>query len=84
MDTLRTDWSRVERAIQINDKKPTIYSKVLRKATELNDEDMPIRLNSVPNSDLVAIEARYHRRKACLMPNQVHQLLKQRSTIPAP
>jgi hypothetical protein len=41
----------------------SIYRKVLDIATAINDVAIIDRLASVPNGDLVAIEARYHRKK---------------------
>ena len=41
----------------------SIYHKVLDIATAINDVAIIDRLASVPNGDLVAIEARYHRKK---------------------
>jgi len=41
----------------------SLYRKVLDIATAINDVAIIDRLASVPNGDLVAIEARYHRKK---------------------
>ncbi len=48
-----------------------LYTQILEAATERNDTEMLARLHGVPNSDLVAIEARYHRNKNCV-PNYMY------------
>ncbi|WAQ95803.1 DHGL-like protein [Mya arenaria] len=44
----------------------SIYHKVLKTALQINDKTIIDRLSAVANGDLVAVEARYHRRKGCL------------------
>jgi hypothetical protein len=44
----------------------TTYTKILHAANDKNDVAMIRRLNGVPNGDLVAMEARYHRKRNCL------------------
>jgi hypothetical protein len=57
-------WSFVESAISSDSKSK--YQKVLDVAIAINDVAIIDRLTSVPNGDLAAIEARYHRQKGCL------------------
>ena len=57
----RSTWSMVEAGV--NEQK-TMYRNLYDRAIEINDSEMLARLSEVPNGDLVAIEARYHR-KAC-------------------
>jgi len=52
----------VESAVD-RDAKETTYTRMLQAAHDKNDVAMIRRLNGVPNGDLVAIEARYHRKK---------------------
>lgn len=62
----RSTWSMVESAISTKDpKRVTMYTKVLYAAEQRNDNVMLARLHGVPNGDLVAVEARYHRKKNC-------------------
>ena len=42
-----------------------MYTRVLEAARARQVDDMLTRLQGVPNCDLVAIEARYHRQKSC-------------------
>ncbi|XP_060579919.1 uncharacterized protein LOC132736737 [Ruditapes philippinarum] len=58
------NWSMVESAIGTDDN--SIYTKVLKEAEAIGDSVLIKRLTSVPNGDLVALEARYHRKKGCL------------------
>lgn len=55
----RKTWSMVESAI---DKKSNLYTQVLNAAQIRHDKDVVSRLLS-SNGDLVAVEARYHRKK---------------------
>lgn len=57
-------WSYVENSISTDHN--SIYNKVLKTALDINDTTIIDRLSSVPNGDLVSVEARYHRRKGCL------------------
>ena len=58
------NWSLVASAV--NDKSDNIYIQVLEAAKKLNDTEMLQRLlGSGP--DLVAADARYHRKKSCLV-----------------
>jgi hypothetical protein len=59
----RSKWSLVETAISSNS---PVYSTVMAAAEQCQDLIMLNRLHSVPNGDLVAVEARYHRKKNCL------------------
>ena len=59
----RGTWSMVESAI--DDKSKNMYTKLLEVAELREDEEMLLRLRGVPHGDLVAIEARYHRKKGC-------------------
>ena len=62
----RSTWSMVESAISTKDpKKESMYTKVLNAAEKRQDKEMMARLHGVANGDLVAIEARYHRKKNC-------------------
>jgi hypothetical protein len=61
----RSLWSMVESSVGDDPDNPNMYVRVLQAAEARQDEDMMTRLQSVPNSDLVAIEARYHRKKSC-------------------
>ena len=62
----RSTWSMVESAISTKDpKKESMYTKVLNAAEKHQDKEMMARLHGVANGDLVAIEARYHRKKNC-------------------
>jgi len=47
--------------------KSDMYSMVLEAAERRKDTEMLLRLHGVPNGDLVAIEARYHRWKSCYL-----------------
>ncbi|WAR13567.1 hypothetical protein MAR_027747 [Mya arenaria] len=57
-------WSMVETSIDSSHN--STYSKVLKAAEIKNDTSLINRLRSVSNGDLVALEARYHRKKGCL------------------
>ena len=46
-------------------KSQNMYTKVLEAAKRRGDQHMLTRLDGVPNGDLVAVGARYHRQKAC-------------------
>ncbi|XP_053373036.1 uncharacterized protein LOC123541526 [Mercenaria mercenaria] len=59
----RSTWSLVESATNTSS---SMYSKVLEVAQSKNDQSLLKRLISV-NGDLVAAEARYHRKKGCLV-----------------
>ena len=56
------EWSLVASAVDKND---NMYTKMLDAAKTREDDVMLDRLYSVVNGDLVAINARYHRQKAC-------------------
>ena len=43
-----------------------MYKKILHAAEKRNDQVMLMRLRSLPNGDLVASDARYHRKKGCI------------------
>ena len=58
----RSEWSMVESAVD-RDAKETTYTRMLQAAHDKNDVAMIRRLNGVPNGDLVAIDARYRRKK---------------------
>ena len=60
----RNAWSMVGSAIGGND---PIYAKVLRAVKTKKDHVMLARLGGVSNGDLVAVEARYNRKKLCLL-----------------
>ena len=46
--------------------KSSIYDRILETAEIRNDINMITRLRGVVNRDLVAVEARYHRKKNCV------------------
>ena len=58
-------WSMVETLTEKN-VTDSLYTRVLEAAEKRNDTEMKTRLCGVPNRDLVACEARYHRKKNCL------------------
>ncbi|CAC5361553.1 unnamed protein product [Mytilus coruscus] len=60
----KQEWSMVESSIDLSSK--SIFAKVNRAANERKAEAMLLRLSEVPNGNLVAIEARYHRKKSCI------------------
>ena len=43
-----------------------VYTKVITAAIQRQDNAMIARLNGVPNQNMVAAEARYHRVKGCI------------------
>jgi hypothetical protein len=55
----------VQSAVGGKKDKPDMYTKVLEAAERCKDQEMLARLHGVPNGDLVAVEARYHRTKGC-------------------
>ena len=57
----------VESAIENSPSEPNMYTTVLRIARQCDDQEMVTRLTGIPNGDLVAVEARYHRKKACYL-----------------
>lgn len=61
----RLSWSMVESSVKDDPEHPNMYTRVLQAAKAKQDDDMITRLQGVPNGDLVAIEARYHRQKSC-------------------
>ena len=65
----RASWSMVQSAIGEKSDKSDMYSMVLEAgaAERRKDTEMLTRLHGVPNGDLVAIEARYHRSKSCYL-----------------
>ena len=48
-----------------------LYSTLWDAAEKLGDDSVLVRLSAVPNGDLVAAEARYHRKKGCLIVNYI-------------
>lgn len=64
-DKHRKTWAMVQRAISSNPDKPNMYVKILEAARCKEDNIMITRLLGVPNGDLVAGEARYHRTRNC-------------------
>ena len=56
-------WSLVESSIGTSAQ--NIYVKMFDAATRKGDQEMLARLSGAPGGDLVAVEARYHRHKAC-------------------
>ena len=44
-----------------------MFSSIKETAQQLEDEEVLLRLSGAPNGDLVAVEARYHRTKSCVM-----------------
>ena len=61
----RKTWSMVQSCIGDSATGNDMYTKVLQAAEQRNDQEMVARLYGVPNGDLVAVEARYHRSKNC-------------------
>ena len=61
----RSAWSMVTETTYNDPDDSNMYTQVLNTAEQLNDGDMLTRLRGVTNGDLVAIEARYHR-KGCV------------------
>lgn len=62
----RNTWSMVESTVDNNPASQNMFVKMYNAAQQRDDQDMLTRLSEVPNGDLVAIEARYHRtRKNC-------------------
>ena len=57
----RYEWSMVRTAVDHQ-----TPSTILTGAQQRQDMEMLLRLQGVPNGDLVAVEARYHRKKACV------------------
>jgi len=62
----------------------SIYSKVLEAAVIKDDTELLDRLRSVPNGDLVALEARYHRKKGCLTKYYVSNFNTKQTNDPIP
>ena len=61
----RNNWSMMASSIKETEDKTDMYSRVLEVAKHFKDNDMITRLEGVPASDLVAVEARYHSKKNC-------------------
>ena len=53
-------------ATAVDTDKPSVYKSILDAAKQKQDIEMINRLQGVPNGDLVAAEARYHRKKGCV------------------
>lgn len=51
----------------ISSEDESLYARLLEAAKIRNDQNLLIRLSGVPNGDLVAVEARYHRTKTCML-----------------
>lgn len=62
----RSSWSKVE-SLPNNDSEQDIYTTVLNAAYQRHDKVIITRLLGIANSDLVAVEARYHRVKGCIV-----------------
>jgi hypothetical protein len=60
----RSLWSLVESTIDSDS--PNMYMKMMQAAHDRQDHEMLARLCGVTNGDLMAADARYHRRKGCL------------------
>jgi hypothetical protein len=60
----RNTWSMVE-SLTGDKHSDSIFTKMVKAAEIRKDSNMLTRLQGVPNRDLVAVEARYHRKKAC-------------------
>ena len=58
----------IESAIS-NKESCNIYVNMLRADEERSDLEMQLRLHGVPNGNLVAVEAHYHRTKNCYTHN---------------
>lgn len=61
----RSSWSVVASSISEDPHDPNMYTRVLAAAKARQDDNMLARLAGVPNGDLVAVEARYHRSRSC-------------------
>jgi hypothetical protein len=59
----RNEWSLVA---SIEKGSTSMYNRILKAAEQYQDHAMLARLYGVPNGDLVAYDARYHRTKNCL------------------
>jgi len=57
----------VQSAIGKKSDKSDMYTMVLDAAERRRDTEMLTRLHGVPNGDLVAVKARYHRSKNCYL-----------------
>lgn len=79
----KSEWSMVQSSI--TNSNGTMYQKVLEAAMYRDDQVMLVRLSEVSNGDLVAIEARYHRKKNCyssyIRPRSVFASQKQNELI---
>lgn len=62
----RGSWSMVESSVAGDPSRHLMYTKILTAAQERNDIQMITRLRGVINGDLVAAEARYHRKRNCV------------------
>ena len=60
----RNEWSMVRSSI--DSKSQNLYTCILEAAKQKQDTEIITRLQGVPNGDLVAVEARYHRAKNCI------------------
>ena len=60
----RNEWSMVRSSI--DSKSQNLYTCILEAAKQKQDKEIITRLQGVPNGDLVAVEARYHRTKNCI------------------
>ena len=59
----RLQWSMVQSSISARADGSDIYSRMLAASNQWTDHDMIVRLRGVPNGELVAVGARYHRIK---------------------
>ena len=57
----RTTWSLVQSSVNVHTS--NLYSTLWDATEKLGDDSVLVRLSAVPNGDLVAAEARYHRKK---------------------
>lgn len=58
----RISWCMVETAVDSDPDSPNLYTKVLKAADKRDDQALLTRLQGVVNGDLVAVEARYHKK----------------------
>ncbi len=66
-------WSMVQSAIGCKADGSDMYTNILEAAEQRSDHEMLTRLHGVPNGDLVAVEARYHRQSVFVQ----HTLMKE-------
>lgn len=58
----RNSWCMVETAVDSGPDSINLYAKVLKAAEHRDDQEIATRLRGVANGDLVAVEARYHKK----------------------